>query len=147
MDGYGFQLALVLVLIIVNAIFAGSELALVSLREGRLRRLEQQNAGGRILVRLARDPNRFMATIQLVITLSGFLASATAAVTLSAPLVPLLGFLGGAASPVAIVLVTIVLTFLTLVFGELAPKRVAMQRAETWALLAAPDHLRRRRDQ
>lgn len=50
---------------------------------------------------------------------------------------PLLAFLGGAAGPVAIVLVTIVLTFLTLVFGELAPKRVAMQRAETWALLVA----------
>ncbi|MET7336934.1 hemolysin family protein [Nonomuraea sp. NPDC005650] len=137
MDGYWFQLALVVVLVILNAIFAGSELALISLREGQLRRLEKQSSGGRMLVRLARDPNQFLATIQLVITLSGFLASATAAVTLSEPLVPLLGFLGGAAGPVAIVLVTIVLTFLTLVFGELAPKRVAMQRAETWALLVA----------
>ncbi|MEV4806205.1 hemolysin family protein [Nonomuraea sp. NPDC049421] len=137
MDGYWVQLGLVVVLIIVNAIFAGSELALISLRDGQLRRLEQRGQGGRILVRLARDPNRFMATIQLVITLSGFLASATAAVTLSEPLVPLLGFLGDAAGPVAIVLVTIVLTFLTLVFGELAPKRVAMQRAESWAMLAA----------
>ncbi|PZG23492.1 hemolysin family protein [Nonomuraea aridisoli] len=137
MDGYWFQLALVVVLVIVNAVFAGSELALISLREGQLRRLEQRGAGGKILVRLARDPNQFMATIQLVITLSGFLASATAAVTLAEPLVPLLGFLGDAAGPVSIVLVTIVLTFLTLVFGELAPKRVAMQRAETWAMLAA----------
>ncbi|MGI5272423.1 hemolysin family protein [Nonomuraea sp. CA-218870] len=137
MDGYWFQLALVVVLIVINAIFAGSELALISLREGQLRRLEQRGSGGRALVRLARDPNQFLATIQLVITLAGFLASATAAVTLSEPLVPLLGFLGGAAGPVAIVLVTIVLTFLTLVFGELAPKRVAMQRAETWAMLVA----------
>ncbi|GLW11575.1 membrane protein [Microtetraspora sp. NBRC 13810] len=137
MDGYWFQLALVLVLVIVNAVFAGSELALITLREGQLRRLEQHSAGGRILVRLARDPSQFLATIQLVITLSGFLASATAAVTLSEPLVPLLGFLGAAAGPVAIILVTIVLTFLTLVFGELAPKRVAMQRAESWALLMA----------
>nr|WP_223168079.1 hemolysin family protein [Nonomuraea sp. SYSU D8015] len=104
---------------------------------GAARRLEQRGAGGKIVARLARDPNRFLATIQLVITLSGFLASATAAVTLAQPLVPLLGFLGAAAGPVAIVLVTIVLPFLTLVFGELAPKRVAMQRAETWALLAA----------
>ncbi|WP_043621597.1 hemolysin family protein [Nonomuraea candida] len=137
MDGYWFQLALVVVLVILNAIFAGSELALISLREGQLRRLEQRGQGGKLLVRLARDPNQFLATIQLVITLSGFLASATAAVTLAQPLVPLLGFLGGAADAVAIVLVTIVLTFLTLVFGELAPKRVAMQRAETWALLVA----------
>ncbi|MEU9884846.1 hemolysin family protein [Sphaerisporangium sp. NPDC051011] len=137
MDGYWFQLVLVIVLVIINAIFAGSELALISLREGQLRRLEQKGAGGRALVRLARDPSQFLATIQLVITLSGFLASATAAVTLSEPLVPLLGFLGAAADPVAIVLVTIALTFLTLVFGELAPKRVAMQRAETWALVVA----------
>ncbi|MFC4008552.1 hemolysin family protein [Nonomuraea purpurea] len=137
MDGYWFQLALVVILVILNAVFAGSELALISLREGQLQRLERQSAGGRILVRLARDPNQFLATIQLVITLSGFLASATAAVTLSEPLVPMLSFLGNAAGPVAIILVTIVLTFLTLVFGELAPKRVAMQRAETWALLMA----------
>ncbi|MDF5753602.1 hemolysin family protein [Spongiactinospora sp. TRM90649] len=137
MDGYWFQLALVVILIIVNAVFAGSELALISLREGQLRRLEQRGAGGRVLVRLARDPSRFLATIQLVITLSGFLASATAAVTLSEPLVPLFGFLGAAAGPAAIIVVTIVLTFLTLVFGELAPKRVAMQRAEPWALLMA----------
>ncbi|MGI5290280.1 hemolysin family protein [Nonomuraea polychroma] len=137
MDGYWFQLALVVVLVILNAIFAGSELALISLREGQLRRLEQRGQGGKILVRLARDPNQFLATIQLVITLSGFLASATAAVTLAQPLVPLLGFVGHAAGGVAIVLVTIVLTFLTLVFGELAPKRVAMQRAETWAMFMA----------
>ncbi len=137
MDGYWFQLALVVVLVILNAVFAGSELALISLREGQLRRLEQRGQGGKVLARLARDPNQFLATIQLVITLSGFLASATAAVTLSEPLVPLLGFLGDAANPIAIVLVTIVLTFLTLVFGELAPKRVAMQRAESWALLMA----------
>ncbi|MEU6726356.1 hemolysin family protein [Nonomuraea wenchangensis] len=137
MDGYWFQLALVVVLVILNAVFAGSELALISLREGQLRRLEQRGQGGKVLARLARDPNQFLATIQLVITLSGFLASATAAVTLSEPLVPLLGFLGDAAGPIAIVLVTIVLTFLTLVFGELAPKRVAMQRAESWALLVA----------
>lgn len=77
--------------------------------------------GGRVLARLARDPNRFLATIQIGITLAGFLASAAAAVSLVAPLVPLLGFLGSAAEPVSIVLVTIVLTFFTLVVGELAP--------------------------
>ncbi|GAA3677416.1 hemolysin family protein [Nonomuraea antimicrobica] len=137
MDGYWFQLALVVVLVLLNAVFAGSELALISLREGQMRRLERHSSGGRLVVRLARDPNQFLATIQLVITLSGFLASATAAVTLSEPLVPVLAFLGDAAGPVAIIVVTIVLTFLTLVFGELAPKRVAMQRAETWALLMA----------
>lgn len=131
MDGYGFNLALVAVLVLLNAAFAGSEMALVSLREGQLRSLERE--GRHRLVRLARDPNRYFATIQIGITLSGFLASATAAVSLAEPVVPLLSFLGGAANGVAIALVTVVLTFVTLVFGELAPKRLAMQYAVRWS--------------
>lgn len=135
MDGYGFNLTLVAVLVLLNAAFAGSEMALVSLREGQLRSLERE--GHRTLVRLARDPNRYFATIQIGITLSGFLASATAAVSLAEPLVPVLSFLGGAANGVAIALVTIVLTFFTLVFGELAPKRLAMQYAVRWSRIVA----------
>ncbi|PRX96832.1 hemolysin family protein [Allonocardiopsis opalescens] len=138
MDGVGIQLALVLLLVILNAAFAGSEMALVSLREGQIKRLEERGSGGRMVARLARDPNRFLATIQIGITLAGFLASATAAVALSEPLVPVLSpVLGDAAGPTAVVLVTIVLTYVTLVFGELAPKRIAMQRAEPWALVIA----------
>jgi len=138
MDGYGWNLLLVGVLVLFNALFAGSELALISLREGQLRQMERQGGtAARVLARLARDPNRFLATIQIGITLAGFLASATAAVSLAAPLVPLLGFLGGAAEPIAIGLVTLILTFLTLVFGELAPKRLAMQHTRRWALLVA----------
>lgn len=136
-DGYWLQVALVLVLVLLNAVFAGSEMALVSLRESQIRRLERTSRSGRVLARLARDPNRFLATIQIGITLAGFLASAAAAVSLAAPLVGPLGFLGSAAEPVAIILITIVLSFLTLVLGELAPKRIAMQRAEGWALLVA----------
>jgi putative hemolysin len=103
-----------------------------------LQRLERQSGTGRTLAKLARDPNRFLATIQIGITLAGFLASAAAATTLAKPLIkPLEGFLGTAAEPVAIVLITIVLTFFTLVIGELAPKRIAMQRAEGWAMLMA----------
>jgi len=131
------QVVLVGVLVLVNAVFAGSELALVSLREGQLRRLEQRSAKGAVLARLARDPSRFFATIQIGITLTGFLASAAAAVSLAEPLKGPLGFLGGAAGPAAIVVVTLVLAYVTLVFGELAPKRIAMQRAEHWGLLAA----------
>lgn len=131
----GWQIGLVAVLVLVNAVFAGSEIALISLREGQLRRLEQRGGSGRVVAALADDPNRFLATIQIGITLAGFLASATAAVTLAEPLVSPLSFLGGLARPAAIVLVTGVLTFVTLVAGELAPKRVAMQRAEGWALL------------
>jgi putative hemolysin len=132
--GVGIQVALIVVLLGINAVLAGSEVALISLRESQIARLESHGARGRAVARLARDPNRFLATIQIGITLSGFLASATAAVALAEPLVPLLGALGGAARPVAVVLITAVLTFVTLVFGELAPKRIAMQRAERWAL-------------
>ena len=135
--GIGWQLALVVTLVAVNALFAGSEIALISLREGQIQRLEQRGNRGRQTARLARDPNRFLATIQIGITLAGFLASATAAVTLAEPVIGLLDVLGAAARPVAIVLVTAVLTFVTLVVGELAPKRLAMQHVERWALLAA----------
>jgi putative hemolysin len=136
-NGIGVQLMLVVFLIVLNAAFAGSEIALISLREGQLARLEQRSAAGRALAQLARDPNRFLSTIQIGITLAGFLASATAAVALAEPLVEPLAFLGGAARPAAIFLITLVLAFVTLVFGELAPKRLAMQRAEAWGLLAA----------
>ena len=137
MTGPWLQLGLVLVLVLLNAAFAGTEMALVSLREGQLQQLEQRSSTGALVGRLARDPNRFLSTIQVGITLAGFLASAAAAVTLADPLEDPLGFLGGAARPTAIVLVTLVLSYITLVVGELAPKRVAMQRAERWALLAA----------
>jgi len=137
MQGPWVELGLVLVLVVVNAAFAGSEVALISLREGQLRRLEQEGGRGRLVAQLARDPNQFLSTIQIGITLAGFLASAAAAVALAEPLVPLLGFLGGAAEPVAVLLVTMVLTYLTLVIGELAPKRIALQRPEPWAKRAA----------
>lgn len=133
----GPLLGLVAVLIIVNAALAGSETALVSLREGQLQRLANRGAAGRALASLAGDPNRFLSTIQIGITLAGFLASATAAVSLAEPLVEPLSGLGRAARPVAIFLVTMVLTYVTLVFGELAPKRIALQRAEGWGLVAA----------
>ncbi|GHD33958.1 membrane protein [Nocardiopsis kunsanensis] len=137
MGGYETQIVLVLVLVVLNALFAGSEIALITLREGQLKQLAESGPGGRAAVRLARDPNRFLATIQIGITLAGFLASATAAVALAQPLIEPLGFLGQYAAPVAVVGVTVLLSFMTLVLGELAPKRIAMQRAEGWARLVA----------
>lgn len=137
MNDYLPQLLVIGVLIALNALFAGSEIALISLREGQLQRLQRRSGTGRLLARLARDPNRFLATIQIGITLAGFLASATAAVALAELIRPAFGFLGRAAQPMAVVLITLGLTFLTLVFGELTPKRLAMQHAERWSLLVA----------
>lgn len=129
------QLLLVAALVVVNAVLAGSEIALISLRESQLTRLERRGRAGRVVAKLARDPNRFLAAIQIGITLSGFLASATAAVTLAEPLVPYLTVFGDSADTVAVVGITLILSYFTLVFGELAPKRLALQRAETWALV------------
>jgi len=129
-----FELAILLLLVLLNAALAGAEMALVSLRDSQLARLAQRGPRGQRVVHLAQDPNRFLSTIQIGLTLGGFLASAVAAVALAEPLVEPLNFLGSAAEPTAIITVTLALTFFTLVFGELAPKRIAMQRAETWAL-------------
>ena len=130
-------MALVAVLVAINAAFAGTELALVSLREGQLQRLAERSSTGAVLARLARQPNQFLATIQIGITLAGFLASAAAAVSLAQPLEEPLSFLGGAAEAASVIIVTLVLAYFTLVFGELAPKRIAMQRAEKWGMVMA----------
>lgn len=132
-----WQLGLVFALIVLNAIFAGSEMALISLRPTQIERFERRGRSGRALVRLTADPNRFLATIQIGITLAGFLASAAAAVSLAEPVQPLFSAFGDVAELLAIFTVTLVLTFVTLVLGELAPKRIAMQHAEGWALLVA----------
>ena len=132
------EIALVVVLVLVNAGLSGSEMAFVSLRESQVNRLaEEEGERGRKLAALVQDPNRFLSTIQIGITLAGFLASATAAVSLAEPLFAPLAFLGDFAEPAAIFAVTVLLSYVTLVLGELAPKRIAMQRAQGWALRAA----------
>src|SRR5215211_395829 len=137
MSGLALDVGLVVVLVALNAFFSGSEMALLSLRETQLGRLSGKGRAGAALRTLTGDPNRFLATIQVGITLAGFLASATAAVSLAEPLEVPLEFLGGGARPASIAVVTALLTFLTLVIGELAPKRVARQRSERWALAAS----------
>ena len=138
MTGYWPQVALVVALVVVNGVLAGSEAAYISLREGQLHEFERRGTRrGRVVVRLAREPNRFLVTIQLGITLAGFLASATAAVTLAEPLIARLTFLGVAAEVVGVAAVTVLVAIFTLVAGELAPKRLAMQHARRWAIVVA----------
>jgi putative hemolysin len=137
MDSIAVALVLIGLLILLNAVFAGSELALISLHRGEVERLTARGRAGRALARLLHDPNRFLATIQLGVTLTGFLASATAAVALATLTARYLGGLGAAAEPVAVVLVTLGLTLITLVVGELTPKRLALQHPTGWALLVS----------
>jgi putative hemolysin len=130
------ELALVGILVLINAVLSGSEVALISLRQGQLSALERQGDAGQVAANLARDPTRFLATIQVGITLAGFLASATAAVAIADVIAPTIDFFGDASEVAAIIIVTIVLSYLTLVFGELVPKRLALQRAMGWARVA-----------
>lgn len=137
MDIPYFELAILVFLTLINAFFTGSEISFVSLREGQLQRIEETPKGKRV-VSLARDPNRFLASCQIGITLAGFFASATAAVSISKSLEPHLEFLGSTAEFFSVLTVTLILAYVTLVFGELAPKRIAMQHAEKWATVSAP---------
>ncbi len=137
MDEAWPQLLLIAVLVLVNGVLSGSEIAFISLRETQLARLERDGGAGAVAARLARRPTRFLATIQIGITLAGFLASATAAVSLAGSVEGWFAIFGEAADSVAIVVVTLVLAYFTLVLGELVPKRLALQWAEPWAVLVA----------
>ena len=134
-------LALVLVFIAIGAFFAAAEIALVSLREGQVRSVAQRGSRGRRVAKLHDNPNRFLAAVQVGVTLAGFLAAAFGASSLAGDFAPTLedaGVPAGAAEPLALVAITLVITYLSIVFSELVPKRLALQRAEGTALLVAP---------
>lgn len=143
MSSYATEILLVLGLILLNGYFAASEIALISVRRAALQsRAEQGSAGARAAVELTDDPSRLLATIQIGITLVGFLASATAAVSLASPIADWLrsfenAWLASVAQGLSVLLVTLMISYLTLVFGELAPKRLGLQRAETVAVKVA----------
>ncbi|MBC2116343.1 hemolysin family protein [Listeria booriae] len=124
------QLILIAVLTLLNAFFASAEMALVSLNKNRVRsQAEQDDKKAVLLVKLIDDPSRFIATIQVGITLAGFFSSAAAATSIASVLGTRFG--GTAfANEMAVVVVTIILSYITLVFGELYPKRIALQKAE-----------------
>mgnify|MGYP000480560562 FL=1 len=140
----GSSIALLLliqaVLIALNAIFASAEIAVLTVNEAKLERMaEQGNKRAGRLFRLTREPAKFLATIQVAITLSGFLGSAFAADNFSDPLVDLALSLGvnvprSTLDVIAVVLITLILSYVTLIFGELVPKRIAMKRSEQIAM-------------
>lgn len=129
-----------LVLIALNAVFACAELAVLSINETKLERMaDQGDKRAMRLFKLTREPAKFLATIQVAITLSGFLGSAFAADGFSEPLVDWLLGLGvniprATLDSIAVVVITLILSYFTLVFGELVPKRVAMKKAEALGL-------------
>ena len=128
------------ILIALNAVFASAEIAVLSLNETKLGRMaEQGNGRAKRLVRLTKEPARFLATIQVAITLSGFLGSAFAADNFSEPLVDWMINMGisiprATLDAGAVIFITLVLSYFTLIFGELVPKRIAMKKPEQIAM-------------
>lgn len=129
-----------IILIVLNAIFASAEIAVLAMNETKLARMaEQGNNRAKRLVRLTQEPARFLATIQVAITLSGFLGSAFAADNFSEPLVSWVVEMGvniprSTLDTIAVILITLILSYFTLVFGELVPKRIAMKKSEELAM-------------
>ena len=130
------QIILLAVLIAVNAYFAAAEMAIVSVNKNRIRTIAQEgNRKAEALLKLIDDPNKFLSAIQVVITLAGFLTSAEAAVSFSDDMgVFLEGFGIPYGQKISVVIVTLILSFFTLVFGELFPKRLAMLHADAIAM-------------
>jgi putative hemolysin len=135
------NIGLVLLFILIGGLFAGTEIALVSLRPSQIDRLAHQGRRGARVAAVARDPNRFLAAVQIGVTLAGFFSAAYGASTLAPDFVPGLQRLGleeSVAEPLALVLMTMIIAYLSLVFGELVPKRLALQRAATVSMIVGP---------
>jgi putative hemolysin len=133
---------LVLLFILIGGIFNIAEISLISLREGQIRALEERGTKRATrAAHLAADPNRFLASVQVGVTCMGFLSAAFGADTLAKKLSPVFvrwGLEGGVADTLALVLLTLLISYVSLVLGELTPKRIGLQRAESIALTAAP---------
>jgi putative hemolysin len=132
----------ILILILINGVLAMSELAIVSARRSRLKALADRKVrGARRALRLAADPGRFLSTVQIGITLVGILAGAFSGATLGSRLAAWIAGLGaapGLANALGFGLVVTVITYLSLVIGELVPKQLALRHAERLACFVAP---------
>lgn len=131
---------LVLFFVLLGGVFAGTEMALVSLRESQVRHIEKEGRRGARTAALARNPNRFLSTVQIGVTLSGFFSAAYGASTIAPDVEPLLENLGlgSSAEPVAFIGMTLLVAYLSLVLGELVPKRLAMQNAVGFTKILSP---------
>ena len=132
------QISVLVLLTMVNAFFSGTEMAVVSVNKNKVKRLaEEGNKRAALILKLSEDSTGFLSTIQVAITFASFFSSATAATGISKVLGTKMQAWGLPQSDViAMVVVTIILSFFTLVFGELVPKRVALQKAEKFSLAA-----------
>lgn len=134
------NVAVVLLFIILGGFFAAAEIALVSLRESQVQRLEEASKRGKRLAHLVSDPNRFLAAVQVGVTLAGFLSAGFGAAQIAPSLAAVFtgwGMGEAIAGTVAFILVTVVIAYVSLVLGELVPKRIGLQRSEKVSLFMA----------
>lgn len=144
-DQFIWPLILQFILIALNAIFACAEIAVISMKESKIQKLtEQGNKKAKKLAKLTEEPTKFLSTIQVAITLSGFLGSAFAANTFSDYITDAILSLGisdayrGAIDSASVIIITLILSYFTLICGELVPKRIAMKKTEKIALALTP---------
>lgn len=136
-----FNVLLILLLVVIQGVFVAAELALVSLRESQVKQLAHRGKRGQLIATLTSNPNLFLSAVQVGVTLSGFLAAAFGADKLAGDLAPQLESLGlsvGVADTISLILITIAISYVSIVIGELTAKRLALQRAEGTALALAP---------
>ena len=133
------EIAVILALVVANGVFSGAEIAIISLRKTRLAQLVEEGRGSaRAVKRLRDDPERFLATVQVGITIVGSTAAAFGGAALAGRIAPYLAqvpLVDDHAGPVALALVIVIVSFLSLVLGELVPKSMALRAAERYALV------------
>ena len=130
----------VLLFTLIGGLFSASEMALVSLRQTQIDEMAKKGAAGATIQRLTADSNRFLSAVQVGVTVAGFFSASFGASQIAPEVAPLFqnaGMSSSAASTLSFVLITIAIAYLSIVFGELTPKRIALQSAESIALVAA----------
>ncbi|GAA3667718.1 hemolysin family protein [Microbacterium marinilacus] len=141
MDGLLWNIALVIVFVLVGGVFAATEMALVTLRESQINAIAARGRRGAKVAGLARNPNTFLSAVQIGVTVAGFASAAYGATSIAPSVTPLIEALGAPeqlALTIATVALTLVIAYLSLVLGELVPKRLAIQRNAQFAYAVAP---------
>ena len=137
----GLNILLIFIFLVLGSIFSGTELALVSLRGSQIDQMEQEDARGARVAAIARDPNKFLSTGQIGVTLSGFLSASFGESSISPFIVPVVkswGVPANIAAPLTTIVLTLIISYCSIVISEMVPKRIAMQRTEQIARAVVP---------
>ncbi|MEU2205542.1 hemolysin family protein [Microbacterium oleivorans] len=141
MNDLALNIALVVVFVLVGGVFAATEMALVTLRESQINAIAARGKRGQKVAGLARNPNTFLSAVQIGVTVAGFASAAYGATSIAPSVAPLIESWGadpGLALTIATLILTLLIAYLSLVLGELVPKRLAIQRNTQFAYVVAP---------